>query len=327
MQVIGWNLASMSKEDEKAAEKLWKELEGQRACLDDEFTGDEVEWEAEWCQEMLRKVLDAKAKKIRLCARLEGWWNGEIKERRSASGREKRRGRRSEAAAHAEVELQRSIWQSKSRMWNEYLPNLRGGEVWRAAKFANTRAGATVDALTDRRRKQANTMAEKENMLRGEFFQTNDGDQYYELPPAVQDHKRLTEMLVERALFSQSIKKARGPDKLSFRAIRLLWKWKQTRTVGVSKAAVRTGRHPTVWKRMSGAVIRKPGKEDHTKLKSYRTISWLSCMGKVIEKVVAKLPSDEAERRALLSAGQCGSRKKRSAIEAAPIMVDRDHPA
>jgi len=47
LQVIGWNLAAMSKEDEKAAEKLWKELEGQRARLDKECTGDEVEREAE----------------------------------------------------------------------------------------------------------------------------------------------------------------------------------------------------------------------------------------------------------------------------------------
>jgi len=54
----------MSKEDEKTAEKLWKELEGQRARLDEECTGDEVEREAQWCQEMLSEVLDPKAKKI-----------------------------------------------------------------------------------------------------------------------------------------------------------------------------------------------------------------------------------------------------------------------
>jgi hypothetical protein len=46
-------------------------------------------------------------------------------------------------------------------------------------------------------------------------------------------------------------------------------------------------------------------------------------MGKVVEKVVAELLSDEAERRALLSDGQFGRRKKRSAIDAAAIMVDR----
>jgi hypothetical protein len=50
-------------------------------------------------------------------------------------------------------------------------------------------------------------------------------------------------------------------------------------------------------------------------------------MGKVVEKVVAELLSDEAERRALLSDSQFGSRKKRSAIDAAAIMVDRAHSA
>jgi len=48
-------------------------------------------------------------------------------------------------------------------------------------------------------------------------------------------------------------------------------------------------------------------------------------MGKVVEKVVAELLSDEAERRALLSDSQFGSRKKRLAIDTAAIMVDRAH--
>jgi hypothetical protein len=67
--------------------------------------------------------------------------------------------------------------------------------------------------------------------------------------------------------------------------------------------------------------------EDYTKLKSYRTISLLSCLGKVFEKVVAELLSDDAERRALLSDGQFGSRKKMSAMDLAAIMVDRAHAA
>jgi hypothetical protein len=48
-------------------------------------------------------------------------------------------------------------------------------------------------------------------------------------------------------------------------------------------------------------------------------------MGNVVEKVVAGLVSDEAERRAVSGDGQFGRRKKRSAIDAAAIMVDRAH--
>jgi len=68
VQVMGWNLAAMSQEDQEAAEKLWKELERERAQLGEECMGDDVERKAEWCQSTLSKVLDAKAKKIRICA-------------------------------------------------------------------------------------------------------------------------------------------------------------------------------------------------------------------------------------------------------------------
>jgi hypothetical protein len=48
-------------------------------------------------------------------------------------------------------------------------------------------------------------------------------------------------------------------------------------------------------------------------------------MVNIVEKVVAELLSDEAERLALLSDGHFGRTKKRSAIDTAAIMVDRVH--
>jgi len=83
----------------------------------------------------------------------------------------------------------------------------------------------------------------------------DDRDQYYKLPPAGQAHERITEQSVERALCSQSVKKAPGPGKWSFRAIRLLWKCNRTRIVGLTKAAVRMGRHPAIGTRASRVVI------------------------------------------------------------------------
>jgi len=92
-------------------------------------------------------------------------------------------------------------------------------------------------------------------------------------------------------------------------------------------AAIRTGRQPVVWKQPSGVAIRKPGKDYYTKLKVYRSISLLSCIRKVLEKVTAERLSEVAKRRGLLSHRQFGSRKGRLAIEAAAIIVDRTHAA
>jgi len=54
----------MSKDDLEATEKLLKDLVRERTQLGQECRGDDVEREAEWCQESLSKILDAKLKKI-----------------------------------------------------------------------------------------------------------------------------------------------------------------------------------------------------------------------------------------------------------------------
>jgi hypothetical protein len=210
-------------------------------------------------------------------------------------------------------------------MWSDYFKNLRGAEVWRAAQYANPGAGMTVEALTHREGKQANTSLAKEEMLRHESFPQNDGDHYNKLPSLGGAHTRVTEQSAERALYSQSVKKAPGPEKPSFGAIWLLWKWDKERIVRLMRAAIGTGRHPAVWKRASGVVIRQSGKDDYTKLKAYGSILLLSCMGKEVEKVAMELLPEQAEKRGPMSSGQFGSRKGLSAIDAAAIMIDRAH--
>jgi hypothetical protein len=83
------------------------------------------------------------------------------------------------------------------------------------------------------------------------------------------------------------------------------------RIVRLTRAAIQTGRHPAVWERARGVVIRKPGKDDYTNLKAYRSISLFSCIGTVVEKVATELLSQEAESRGLQRDRQFRYRKGR----------------
>jgi hypothetical protein len=103
-----------------------------------------------------------------------------------------------------------------------------------------------MEALTNREGKQANTIAEKEKILRGESFPLNDGDQHYIQPPADQAHQLKSEKLVEHALLSQSVRKAPGLDTSSLGVTKLLWKLKRMRNIGLRKVAVQAGCHPTL---------------------------------------------------------------------------------
>ena len=91
-RVAGWNSAAMTEEDAKAAEKLWMELPKDRAHLDADCTAEKVEQEAAWCQEAMGNVLDATARKIKICVKLKRWWNADIGERWNAVGKGKKEG-------------------------------------------------------------------------------------------------------------------------------------------------------------------------------------------------------------------------------------------
>jgi hypothetical protein len=62
-------------------------------------------------------------------------------------------------------------------MYSDYLQNLLGVELGREARYANPQAGMTMEALTARQGKQANTSLEKQEMLRHESFAAKNGDQ------------------------------------------------------------------------------------------------------------------------------------------------------
>jgi hypothetical protein len=51
----------------------------------------------------------------------------------------------------------------------------------------------TMEGLTDREGQQANTSWEKEEMLMYKSFLPNDGDHYYQLPPAGRAHTLVTD--------------------------------------------------------------------------------------------------------------------------------------
>jgi len=62
-------------------------------------------------------------------------------------------------------------------MQSDYLKILWGAEAWRAEKSVDPVAYISVEALRIRKCKQANTTAEKEEMLLLESFTLTDDDQ------------------------------------------------------------------------------------------------------------------------------------------------------
>lgn len=120
-------------------------------------------------------------------------------------------------------------------------------------------------------------------------------------------HKGVTEVEVAHAFLSQSATKAPGPDKINFQILRMIWEWGKVRITNIVQQTIRLVYHPKEWKKDRGILLEKGGKRDLGLIRSYRVISLLNCLGKVVEKVVAEQLAQYCEIHHKLHPGQMGA--------------------
>ena len=132
-------------------------------------------------------------------------------------------------------------------------------------------------------------MEEKEVLVRAHKFPKPPPFSARELWPIQgMAHTRITHELVQKSLFCQSPTKTLRPDKLNFKAIKLVWSWDLDRITAIVKNTIKLYHHSKSWKRAQSILLEKNNKRDKSLVKSYRAISLLNCMGKLLEKVVAE---------------------------------------
>jgi hypothetical protein len=330
--ITGWKIEEMGEDEHLAAEEEWRRRAAGRPLITPSMSPETIEAEAEWLSETTCAVLNIHAKPKRICARSKRWWSAEIGEKRRILGSLKRMRRRSPQLVSAQEvktarrELRRTIRKAKRECWQGFLQEAQGEQVWQALRYTSPRMDSTTQALKGEHGETAATIAEKEELIVRSAFPTPPPDEPV-IIPSTGSIAEPTDAEIERAVWSPSIRKAPGPDCLNFAAVRLVWRWDRLRLCALIKACIVCGIHPSKWKIAKGVVLRKPDKPDYSKVKAYRVIALLNCLGKVAEKVVANKLSDLVERRDLLHQGQFGSRKGRSAIDAVAVLMNRTQEA
>jgi hypothetical protein len=289
--------------------------------LTEESSDDELQKEAEWIQRNFANHLNRCCKKVKVCARSKRWWNEEIAENRRILGSLKRARRRGEATQH-QVKKQRSnvrriIRQSKTKMWQEFLSSPTRDQVWQALRYTKPGGQQTIKALKSRDGVVAERWEDKVELIKEEAFpKPLKGVERKAHEEGEGMWKMITDEDMRLALFDQSVKKPPGPERLGFKAMRLLWEWDAPRIIAIIKTTFRLGIHPRVWNEAKGVVIPQPNKPDYGVANTYRVVTLLNCLGKVVEKVAANALAEQCGRRQLLHDGQFGCRKRRSAIDA-----------
>ena len=121
---------------------------------------------------------------------------------------------------------------------------------------------------------------------------------------------------VETACSSKVQSSTPGPDAINQEIITAAYQAQPDILFKVFSLFFDHGYHPVCWKQATGIILKKPGKPDYSAPKAYRVIALLNCLGKVVERLLAKRLGALAEVTSLLHSSQIGGRVQKSAIDA-----------
>ena len=116
--------------------------------------------------------------------------------------------------------------------------------------------------------------------------------------------------------------KTPGPDGITQEIIQRAYNAIPQTFQAVYGTLLTRGYHPRCWREAVGITLAKPNKPDYSTPKAYRIISLLNCLGKVLERILAKRLGDMAESGPLLHESQMGGRRQRSAVDTALLLTD-----
>lgn len=108
---------------------------------------------------------------------------------------------------------------------------------------------------------------------------------------------------------------APGQDGITVDLLTVAWESIGPNVRTLYEGCLRTGYHPKVFKTAEVTMIPKVGKTDYTSYRSYRPIALLSCIGKGLERLVAKRMSTLSLLHKVLAPQHFGALPRRSATD------------
>jgi hypothetical protein len=159
--------------------------------------------------------------------------------------------------------------------------------VWRALEFTKPIMNMALPALQDESGNIATSIEEKYQMLMDHVIPVLPSDLCDNcfFNPAGHFHKSISCEIIVVCIWGQASKKSPGLDGIEPAGLKPLWGWDPEWITALFRACTRDGIHPSMRKLARRAVITKPSNDEYHKVKSYRVICLLSCIGKCLESI------------------------------------------
>jgi hypothetical protein len=212
------------------------------------------------------------------------------------------------------------VQEAKHHWANKFLHNASPEHLWTAARWCLGHrqrlvpALTTADGLTDEPHKMADTLQscffKSQPCLVLERFPDD-------LPLArMRQFAPIVTAEIADALQTTSNKSTPGPLGHNYKLVKWTFAAQAEHITWIFNACLSLGYHPKAWRTAAITVVPKLGKEDYSLPKCYRPVALLECLGKLLEKVVAKQLSFDIRSLSLIPTNQFGSHPHSSTMDA-----------
>jgi ribonuclease HI len=138
---------------------------------------------------------------------------------------------------------------------------------------------------------------------------------------------RLTFDEVNHAINSCSPNSAPGPSNIEYTAIKWAWTTCSSLLLAFFEQCLMIGHYPAPFKHSTTVVIPKPNKKDYSLPSSFRPIQLLECLGKVLDKIVARRIQFDVACLGIVPTTQFGGRLHSCTTDAGLTLVQDIHDA
>ena len=134
--------------------------------------------------------------------------------------------------------------------------------------------------------------------------------------PCMCPYFEVTRKEIDDALDDTSNTSAPGISGLNYKVLKWAYSLHPVAIHSVIKASICLGIHHPRWKSALVVAVPKPGKKDYSTPRSHHPIQLIECLGKLVEKIVAKHLTFNAGKYDLLPFNQFGGRSNSSCLDA-----------
>lgn len=221
------------------------------------------------------------------------------------------------------------ISQSKISHWKRFLASCSKNDTFKAFRYVKPCSTIEIAPLKKQDGLVATTKEEQASLL---YYNTSVAHTEANLSdiPINPDHACRSAPYLFPTFETQELRrvinklpnhKANGEDKISNELIKLALPAIEVELCKLFTACFRLGYFPAAWRKAITIIIRKAGKENYSDPNAYRPIALLSCLGKILEKVITSRITYWAESMKIIAPGHMGGRRYYSTDDALLILT------